>query len=100
MAGAERGSPFGNRYALINSVLVTTAAMVGVDLWTLDGLWWGIERPAHADPGEEETAQGTEAAIVASGSLVPEGLVEPRQRFGLERHLHKFLRDNWQNMPF
>lgn len=34
------GSSFGKKYEIINSALIDLAAGLGVDLWTLDALWW------------------------------------------------------------
>lgn len=82
----DRGLTFGERYALVNDVLQRTAAAVGVDLWTLDALWYVVLKtgepgplvpppPTHPEPDEGD-------GLGAS-------------RFGLERHLQDFLRDNW-----
>lgn len=35
-----RGASFGEQYRAINEVLVALADELGVDLWTLDALWW------------------------------------------------------------
>ena len=35
-----RGGPEGERYGKINALLVALAHGAGVDLWTLDALWW------------------------------------------------------------
>ncbi|RLC66569.1 MAG: hypothetical protein DRI48_04385 [Chloroflexi bacterium] len=51
-----------------------------IDLWDLDALLW-----AFAD---QETQQET-------GPVTPVGT--GGQRFGLERHLHGFIRDNWES---
>jgi hypothetical protein len=76
----ERSTPFGQRYHTVNEVLQALAERMDIDLWTLDALWWqvklagdGRDNGDSAEPPEEDTA-----------------------RFGLERHLHEFLRDNWQ----
>jgi hypothetical protein len=39
----ERGARFGDRYAAINQILVTLAAALNTDLWTLDALFWRLE---------------------------------------------------------
>lgn len=36
----ERGLSFGDRYEKVNAVLLEVAENVGIDLWTLDSLWW------------------------------------------------------------
>jgi hypothetical protein len=73
------GTSFGNKYAMVNDIMVELAEAVGVDLWILDALWWRLEG--------ETTSAGTEV----------EDPVDDAQsvKFGLERHLHEFLRDNW-----
>lgn len=47
------GLGFGARYAQINEMLLTVAAEVETDLWTLDALWWGIEK--ESDPAKHFT---------------------------------------------
>lgn len=71
----ERGLSFGERYERVNAVQLRIAQEIGVDLWTLDALWWRVDKPTD-DDGDGNN--GT-------------------QLFGLERHLHEFLRDNWDN---
>jgi uncharacterized protein with ParB-like and HNH nuclease domain len=39
----ERGTTFGAQYDRINEVLHSLARSLGVDLWTLDALWWWLE---------------------------------------------------------
>ncbi len=81
-----RGASLGTRYVAINAVLVRLAEALQVDLWTLDALWWTLQ-------------QGDAMPVGAKISQVP---IEPNnrvaQRFGLERHLHDFLFDNWDNL--
>ena len=71
------GMPFGQRYTEVNEVLKRLAKEVGVDLWTLDSLWWRVVKPEES----VAEAQAKEAEEVT---------------FGLERHLHDFLADNWE----
>jgi len=71
----DRGSTIGERYEQVNELLVRLAADLGIDLWSLDTLlWFFLENPT---PEHEEMPIGATLA------------------FGLERHLHEFLRDNW-----
>jgi hypothetical protein len=72
----ERGSSMGERYVRVNSVLQRLSGDVGVDLWTLDALWWMTD-DVPPPPGNGD------------------GEMETESSFGLERHLHDFLRDNW-----
>ncbi|WP_179299522.1 endonuclease NucS domain-containing protein [Rubrivirga marina] len=86
-----RGLSFGEKYDRVNQVLVKTTAEVGVDLWTLDALWYIVLQL-------ETTEAATPAPVGA-----PSADAEPNGggvRFGLERHLHDFLRDNWDSGPF
>jgi hypothetical protein len=59
---------------------------VGVDLWVLDALLWfatqSIDAAAPADGGAADAFVAGEE----TGEL---------QKFGLEKYLHEFLRDNW-----
>lgn len=43
-----RGLTFGQKYERVNQQLLRLAADLGVDLWTLDYLWWAVEEP---EPG-------------------------------------------------
>jgi hypothetical protein len=84
----ERGMSFGERYELVNGIAIEVGKALGTDHWILDFLWWRARNPQGA-MSEEGDEQG-------GGDVEPIGTVgdEP-QRFGLERHLHEFLRDNW-----
>jgi len=72
----ERGASFGRRYGQISDILRRFADSLDIDFWTLDALWWW-----HLTQGRELPA-------------LPEKSVGGQQ-FGLERHLHDFLYDNW-----
>jgi hypothetical protein len=80
----ERGASAGTRYEILNELLLRLAADLGTDLWTLDALWWRVLRPFDQLDTEEEEEIGEEAGTGG-------------QRFGLERHLHNFLFDNWES---
>jgi hypothetical protein len=83
----EPNAPVGDRYAKVNDILKRLAADIGVDLWTLDALWWRVEVPVDPPP-EEVVGVVPGATLAASGG-------ETLHTFGLERHLQEFLRDNW-----
>ena len=84
-----RGASFGERYDRVNSVLLELGGELGVDLWTLDMLWWRVVQPEGEDDPDEEAGGLTDVEIHDEG----EGLLGTR--FGLERHLHEFMEDNW-----
>ncbi len=77
----NRGESFGKRYIKVNQTLLQLRDTLQIDFWTLDALWWYLDQKE-------------------SGDLPPSGGVSPvaEQRFGLERHLHEFLRDNWNQI--
>ena len=84
----ERGASFGSRYTRVNEILRALATSLEIDLWTLDALWWQCSRGDNP-PG----ARATDA---------DDGVISPLtsgQHFGLERHLHDFLFDNWDHTP-
>jgi hypothetical protein len=83
--GFDRGETFGNRYVKVNKILLQLRDALQIDLWTLDSLWWFLDQPEH---DEAERAEPVTSAVS----------VENEQRFGLERHLHEFLRDNWNHL--
>jgi len=85
----DRGESFGSRYAKVNEVLLQLRDALDIDLWTLDYLWWHLDQLEAGAVGG-----GNPDDIEAVLSLDEE---EHKQRFGLERHLHEFLRDNWEH---
>lgn len=78
----ERRADFATRYVAINEILLTLSRKLEIDLWTLDSLWWRIEPMDSKEPLDESFG---------------EELVGEKARFGLENHLHEFLRDNWEH---
>jgi len=80
----ERGEPFGSRYVKVNQILLQLRDMLQTDLWTLDALWWYLDQEESGVLPPVETSTGA--------------LAQNEQRFGLERHLHEFLRDNWSRL--
>ena len=76
--GFDRGESFGNRYEKVNQILLQLRHALGIDLWTLDALWWYLDQEGGDSPPGEGDQQ--------------------RQQFGLERHLHDFMRDNWEQI--
>lgn len=83
----ERGERFGSRYIKVNQILLELCTTLQLDLWALDALWWYLDReePREVPPGGTDTQ--TITTILDSG-----------QKFGLERHLHEFMRDNWKHI--
>jgi hypothetical protein len=51
-----RGSSEGKKYEIINSVLVDKAKELGIDLWTLDALWW-VTKLERQNKGEYKDAR-------------------------------------------
>ncbi len=76
----DKGMTIGQRYAIINDLLKKLSGELGIDLWTLDVLFWGIVKK---EEGEDEVT-GLEMPVI-------------EHSFRLERHLHDFLRDNWEH---
>jgi len=76
----ERGEDIGGRYAKINGLLVRLASDLGIDLWTLDTLWWVVLEPEQLPPPGSDTSQ----------------IVEIGGSFALERQLKVFLLENWE----
>lgn len=84
-----RGDSFGTRYTTINTIFQEIAHHTGIDMWTIDMLWWTIQKPPDGKLDGELDAPAIEDAVTEA---------DPQQRFGLERHLHEFLRDNWNHI--
>jgi hypothetical protein len=90
----KENAPFSKKYIAFNDVLVRLATSLDTDLWTLNALWWGIIK--------ERSEQSTEREVVR----IDKGMLDTEQaatdelgRFGLERYLQEFMRDNWDKIP-
>ncbi len=80
----DRGDGVGRRYQKINDILLRLSSDLGIDLWTLDALWWFVleeEKVPKQEPGP-------------SGTLPDRG-----NGFALERQLEAFLLENWERTP-
>ena len=84
----QRGVSFGEQYESVNQLLNQISKDLQIDLWTLDALLWRVD----ASGGEKEIMLPVESQSVGLGKSTVQNT---EQRFGLERHLHDFLRDNW-----
>jgi len=88
----QRGTSFADRYEAVNRVLIDLSQELGIDLWTLDGLWWLALKESPRFDGVEEGAS-------QERSQTEEPAEAPRRdgegTFALERQLHEFLVDNW-----
>lgn len=82
------GEPFGSRYVRLSAVLRDLAQALNVDLWTLDAACYS--HVVAGPPVGDGEALGEAPDGEAVHSVTPTA-----QSFGLERHLHEFLRDNW-----
>ena len=91
----ERGDSFGKRYVKVNQVLLRIRDALETDLWTLDALWWFLDQ---SDSSDSSGADEEVDEILELAAKVSETSATTDQRFGLERHLHEFLRDNWNHV--
>ena len=82
----DHGASPGRRYKAVNVVLHQLKDGVGVDLWVLDALLRFANQDIDAGGAPDG---GTGIGPVAEDE--PGEL----QKFGLEKYLHEFLRDNW-----
>lgn len=77
----DRGESFGSKYQKVNSTLDQLSDEVEIDLWTLDSLLNYIVDTAEEDlPELDEEPEGGTGEFVA------------------EKHLQKFLVDNWSSI--
>ena len=93
----ERGESEGKRYVKINNILNRLSRELGVDLWMLDALWYYLLVDTDSLPPTVIEDEESPVSISIEGTAA-ERIVDPEsesQLFGLERHLHEFLRDNW-----
>ena len=80
-----RGATMGQKYEATNDLLKEVAAALDVDLWTLDSIWWSFGWEFPEDEITENDTVDTETMVKLD-----------KVSFGLERHLHDFLYDNWE----
>jgi len=88
-----RDISFSEKYSQVNQISLALANELSIDLWTLDTLWWAIllERGANPDTEAEPISDEANFEITTAdfGEL---------PRFGLERYLQEFMRDNWEKI--
>lgn len=90
------GASFGEKYEIVNQVILEVAPLVETDLWTLDMLWWRVST-THTPRGlsaTEEYRGGEDEQETDIESLEGAGVSD--SIFGLEKYLHEFLVDNWE----
>ena len=92
-----RATSFGERYEMVNRVLLETASKLDIDLWTLDMLWWRLF--PHVPTGSD--LQTAEEKFSLSKTEESDSISELENgfenTFGLERSLHEFLVENWKH---
>jgi hypothetical protein len=94
----SRGATFGERYEAVNKVLVEVSQEMGVDLWTLDMLWWRV-LTTHTPRGIASTEEYPKENIEKEIDVEPiEEEASSESIFALEKYLHEFLVDNWDKM--
>ncbi len=75
----DKAHTVGQRYVIINDLLLKIADELQIDLWTLDALWWTVLKGILQGEEEIEAEQDEDSDI----------------RFRLEKYLHHFIYDNW-----
>ncbi|MGA2436513.1 MAG: endonuclease NucS domain-containing protein, partial [Bryobacteraceae bacterium] len=91
---------FGGRYVKVNEVLLRLAADLGLDLWTLDGAWWGLEDfGGEIPPFRDKIPPENDGQDLGVGDREQQRYDPAPASFGLERHLQDFLVDNWGKTP-
>lgn len=74
----KRGDSFGEKYVKINLIFNSLKVDLHTDLWLLDALFFFIDKVEKVDVEEFEDDIS-------------------KSKFGLEKYLHEFLRDNWDH---
>jgi len=82
------GTNFGEKYEQINEILNKLASDLDLNLWELDALLGQFLSDFYGKDPEYKEDQLCLPEI-------SDVLASQEQRFRLERHLHEFLRDNW-----
>jgi len=86
----DKGESFGRQYVRVNHILLQLRDALKTDLWTLDYVWWWA-----LASDESSGSQATDGATVLAAD---DSEAASAQCFALERHLHEFLRDNWNHL--
>lgn len=86
----QRGTSFGEKYARINDVLGSLADELGIDLWTLDTLWWLLPDVEREAKYAAEIAQEVEAGLPA----------DPRTRKAIEERAMILAEQHYQAAGF
>jgi hypothetical protein len=89
-----RAITFGERYEIVNHVLLETASKLDIDLWTLDMLWWRVSPHVPKGIDIQITEQAPSLSKTEDSISVLENGLE--NTFGLERSLQEFLVENWK----
>jgi hypothetical protein len=84
-------APFSEKYLAINEILLELSVRLELDLWTLDGLWWGVKQVDH----DAQTAASTSYPAERPAELPR---LESAHEFGMERYLQDFISDNWDQI--
>ena len=77
----DRGASFSEKYVKINEIFIKLANDYKMSLFQLDNVWWKITEGYTPTSTEEEEKE----------------IEELSTGFGLEKHLRRFLVDNWEN---
>lgn len=82
-----------DRYKAVNAILLEVSKSLGVDLWTLDTLWWRLT--LLGSPRFDSSISGRPDSSLAPDTSPSVPSADSQAAFGLERHLHDFLVDSW-----
>jgi hypothetical protein len=91
----DRRIAFGEKYKLVNTVLLEAAKKLDTDLWTLDMLWWRVMKthiPRRYGLVDENLKFSSEEELDTESV---EEKSSSETVFALEKYLHEFLVDNW-----
>jgi hypothetical protein len=86
----EQSNTPGRRYSKVNQVLTSLTHDLGIDLWTLDAMWWMVQTGTELPHGWTP-----EVMVSVESEAIPETVPLVTQHFMLEKHLQDFLHDNW-----
>ncbi|MBN1153284.1 DUF1016 family protein [candidate division KSB1 bacterium] len=75
-------SDFAEQYIEVNNILTQISSQFELHLWFVDWIWWKIR---EVDISEDDDTPNNDVAFTDT-------------KFGLEKYLHEFLLENWQNL--
>jgi hypothetical protein len=81
----ERGASFSDKYMAVNKTLNELASEVGIDLWTLDALWWLIKPKGASKRAKQTTSKPRPPGYI------PKKLLAHLRKMNVRRNVERYI---------